>query len=371
MLLLVSTFPFLEVGNVAISRSLNFWSCRALYPGTGPEGLSGWAHALLSNQIHLAKSATLTLSPFIFHFSDLISTHFLVMTFLSIPVVVIISVVMSVSCFNLPSRLVFKNRYNVDRTEIIPIFRTIGGFHSKTLPKTLPKTTSTSTTTTVLRLTADAGADDVVDDSNDDVNDDIIDTSSNTPSTTTYTNAATTNAAATTAATPTTTNNSNNIEEDAINSFKALTTNQDNADKDANKDKDEYTFTPPPTPPPPPSLLLSLTSVESQGVSKESSKGVIKLPLLGSLPLDGSLLLAVPAAVIGVLGVLTALYVAINSADELGTALKSTNLSPAEKRKADVGRGDKVCRGLCYDQDEDLEQKAKRIKERGVLEIFF
>ena len=302
------------------------------------------------------------------------------MTFLSIPAVVIISVVMSVSCFNLPSRLVFKNRYNVDRTEIIPIFTPIGGFHSKTLPKTLPKTTSTTTTTTVLRLTADTGADDVVDDSNDDVNDDIIDTSSNTPSTTTNTAAATTNAAATTAATPTTTTNSNNIEEDAINSFKALTTNQDNADKGANKDatttnkpKEEYTFTPPPTPPPPPSLLLSLTSVESQDVSKSSSKVVkeFKLPLLGTLPLDGSLLLAVPAAVIGVLGVLTALYVAINSADELGSALKSTNLSPAEKRRADGKGGDKVCRGLCYDQDEDLEQKAKRIKERGVLEIFF
>ncbi|GMH54281.1 hypothetical protein TrRE_jg1295 [Triparma retinervis] len=153
-----------------------------------------------------------------------------------------------------------------------------------------------------------------------------------------------------------------NVEEEAIKSFRALI-NDNSGSITKVGGKEVYTYAPTPAPPPP-SALRSLTSPGP----KASGAREVKVPLLGTLPLDGGLLLVAPAAAIGVLGVLTGLYIAVNSRDDLATSLKSAELFPT---KTETTRGARKCRGLCYDQKEDLEQKAERIRERGALEIFF
>mmetsp|Transcript_23767 Transcript_23767/g.49529 ORF Transcript_23767/g.49529 Transcript_23767/m.49529 type:complete len:241 (-) Transcript_23767:46-768(-) len=160
-----------------------------------------------------------------------------------------------------------------------------------------------------------------------------------------------------------------NAEEEALKSFKNLI--KDNGGVVGKENgKETFTYTPPNTPPPLPSSLKSLTK------PGPPSSNELSLPLLGTIPVDGNLLLIIPAGVIGVLGLLTSLYIGLTSSDDISKALKEADLGLAPNVKNAGGRvkvkkDGKECRGLCYSQEEDLRNKQDRIEKYGSMSIFF
>eukprot|EP00518_Triparma_eleuthera_P016779 CAMPEP_0197560218 /NCGR_PEP_ID=MMETSP1320-20131121/22705_1 /TAXON_ID=91990 /ORGANISM="Bolidomonas sp., Strain RCC2347" /LENGTH=174 /DNA_ID=CAMNT_0043121743 /DNA_START=111 /DNA_END=632 /DNA_ORIENTATION=+ len=87
----------------------------------------------------------------------------------------------------------------------------------------------------------------------------------------------------------------------------------------------------------------------------------VKLPLLGTIEVDGSSLLVVPAAVIGVLGVLTSLFIGLTSTDSVERALEQ--LREDEKAARSTKKVErKDCRGLCGSQEDDLSRKLGKME---------
>lgn len=126
----------------------------------------------------------------------------------------------------------------------------------------------------------------------------------------------------------------------------------------------EVPSNPPPPPRPPPQrrrsldpLVASLT--RSDDPSAQSTK-TVKAPLFGEVPIDGSLVVLAPALVIGLVGFVMSIYVAINSQDAISDALSqvSNEINQAAVSKTNVVPADGSCRGLCSSQDQDLENLA-------------
>ena len=94
-------------------------------------------------------------------------------------------------------------------------------------------------------------------------------------------------------------------------------------------------------------------------------------PLLGTFDLDGSALVVVPAALIGVVGIVVGLYIAAVSTDEIGEALEQVRAQEAaarSQRSAENEQGNKnKCRGICFNQEEDLDNKIEKMN-RAELE---
>jgi hypothetical protein len=88
-----------------------------------------------------------------------------------------------------------------------------------------------------------------------------------------------------------------------------------------------------------------------QKASKFSSE---KVPLLGEIPADGSIVVLAPVAAIAVLGFIMSINIAINSGDAIVQQIDQvTNvLSTPPAKKAIVSEG---CRGLCSDQEQQLD----------------
>lgn len=101
-------------------------------------------------------------------------------------------------------------------------------------------------------------------------------------------------------------------------------------------------------PPPPPKQYDALISMATAGADQPSETK--NVPLLGEIPVDGSLVVLLPAAGIAILGFLLSFVVAFNARDEIVTSLESVNPPPPKEIIKDEG-----CRGLCSDQDEQLE----------------
>ena len=80
----------------------------------------------------------------------------------------------------------------------------------------------------------------------------------------------------------------------------------------------------------------------------------MQVPLWGELILDKSLFVLLPVAAFAVLGLLTSIYVAINSGDQFVQALSETT-SVQPPAAATTPTDPNVCRGLCSSQEQDLE----------------
>eukprot|EP00594_Rhizosolenia_setigera_P014670 CAMPEP_0178956976 /NCGR_PEP_ID=MMETSP0789-20121207/10614_1 /TAXON_ID=3005 /ORGANISM="Rhizosolenia setigera, Strain CCMP 1694" /LENGTH=220 /DNA_ID=CAMNT_0020639087 /DNA_START=39 /DNA_END=701 /DNA_ORIENTATION=+ len=102
-------------------------------------------------------------------------------------------------------------------------------------------------------------------------------------------------------------------------------------------------------PPPPPKQYDALIRMATAGADQQPSE-TKNVPLLGEIPVDGSLVVLLPAAGIAILGFLFSFVVAFNARDEIVTSLESVNPPPPKEIVKDEG-----CRGLCSDQDEQLE----------------
>lgn len=132
--------------------------------------------------------------------------------------------------------------------------------------------------------------------------------------------------------------------------------------RSSNDDSGETGYTPPPPPPPSPPpvpqkrldpLMASLTRMDP-----ETANGPTRnIPIFGEVPVDGSLVVLVPAAVIAFLGVILSIVVAVNSSDEIVNSLSNVvdDISQTASTKTNMVYDESVCRGLCSSQSDDLE----------------
>lgn len=100
-----------------------------------------------------------------------------------------------------------------------------------------------------------------------------------------------------------------------------------------------------------------VASVTRNDDPESSNARVVNAPLLGEIPLDGSIVVLVPAAVIAVVGLLMSVGVALNSQDAIVSSLNELSETAAATAvaKTNVVPEDGVCRGICSSQDDDLD----------------
>eukprot|EP00573_Skeletonema_grethae_P006814 CAMPEP_0201706466 /NCGR_PEP_ID=MMETSP0578-20130828/48904_1 /ASSEMBLY_ACC=CAM_ASM_000663 /TAXON_ID=267565 /ORGANISM="Skeletonema grethea, Strain CCMP 1804" /LENGTH=212 /DNA_ID=CAMNT_0048194917 /DNA_START=35 /DNA_END=673 /DNA_ORIENTATION=+ len=97
-------------------------------------------------------------------------------------------------------------------------------------------------------------------------------------------------------------------------------------------------------------LIASLTRIDEPTPSNVPMRSV---PLFGEVPADGNLALLVPAAGIAILGFIFSIVVAFNARDELVSELNKVELPKMEYKPTVVVEGQ--CRGLCSNQDDDVD----------------
>jgi hypothetical protein len=97
-------------------------------------------------------------------------------------------------------------------------------------------------------------------------------------------------------------------------------------------------------------LVEALTKTDE----KFANTPTTKVPLLGEIPKDGSILVLVPVAIIAVVGFIMSFQIAIQSKDLIASQLDELNTvlstPPAKKTKTFT-----ECRGLCSDQGDQLD----------------
>ena len=94
-----------------------------------------------------------------------------------------------------------------------------------------------------------------------------------------------------------------------------------------------------------------IASLASPGPPPKEGTETRNVPFLGEIPVDGSLVVLVPAAAIAVIGFIMSIVVGFNARDEMVRTLESVNPPPP---KAVVIDKDK-CRGICSSQESDLD----------------
>ena len=106
-------------------------------------------------------------------------------------------------------------------------------------------------------------------------------------------------------------------------------------------------------------LLASLTRMDEEMMNTPTTK----VPLLGEIPLDGSIVVLLPVALIAVVGFVMSINIAFNSKDIIVQKMDEANLSgkmyeinaamsnPPVKQSVEYDG----CRGLCNNQDEQLD----------------
>jgi hypothetical protein len=90
----------------------------------------------------------------------------------------------------------------------------------------------------------------------------------------------------------------------------------------------------------------------------ETARGPTRnIPIFGEVPVDGSLIVLVPAAVIGFLGFVLSIVVAVQSSDLIVDSLNSVadDLAQTAFENSNKVYDESVCRGLCSSQDQDLD----------------
>jgi hypothetical protein len=142
-----------------------------------------------------------------------------------------------------------------------------------------------------------------------------------------------------------------------IPSIALYATNSDNPEKDKESESTKPSSLPPPMANPVPQrtrmdpLVASLTRSDS---APDQDAPILKVPLLGEVTLDKTLFVLLPVVAFAVLGGLASIYVAAISGDAVSQAwdaYETAISSPAGSKLVDPN----VCRGLCSDQDRDLQ----------------
>lgn len=124
-----------------------------------------------------------------------------------------------------------------------------------------------------------------------------------------------------------------------------------------------------PTPAKDKSLDPLIASLTSPGTPPKEGTETKNIPLLGEIPVDGSLLVLVPAAGIAVIGFIMSIVVAFNSRDAFVDTL--TNINPPPPKTTVVT---KDCRGICSTQQDDLNDLRgfmEKISKRKVSDVSF
>jgi hypothetical protein len=100
-------------------------------------------------------------------------------------------------------------------------------------------------------------------------------------------------------------------------------------------------------------LMASLTRVDPSS-SEVPTKNI---PLLGEIPVDGSLALLIPAAGIAVIGFILSIAIAIQSRDEIVGLLSqvSEGITQSAISQSNQVYDDSICRGICGPQQQDFE----------------
>jgi len=97
------------------------------------------------------------------------------------------------------------------------------------------------------------------------------------------------------------------------------------------------------------SMAMSVPPPATAAKSNRDADG--NNPLIqGEVTMDGSVLVLAPAAVIAVVGFIMSVNIALNSQDEIVSALNSVEIKPRNEQSVPLG----VCRGLCSTQETDL-----------------
>jgi hypothetical protein len=97
-------------------------------------------------------------------------------------------------------------------------------------------------------------------------------------------------------------------------------------------------------------LVASLTRMDADMINTPTTK----VPLLGEIPLDGSIVVLIPVALIAIVGFIMSINIAMNSQDLISEKMDEINavLSAPPVKQTVVNEG---CRGLCSDQDQQLD----------------
>ncbi len=100
-------------------------------------------------------------------------------------------------------------------------------------------------------------------------------------------------------------------------------------------------------------LMATLTRMDPETVRGPTRN----VPLFGEVAVDGGLVVLVPAAVIAILGLLMSIVVAVNSSDQLVSALSSVadDIAQTATQKTNMVYDESVCRGICSSQETDLQ----------------
>ena len=96
-----------------------------------------------------------------------------------------------------------------------------------------------------------------------------------------------------------------------------------------------------------------ITSLTSPGPPGSEDTKVANIPLLGEVPIDGSILVLAPASTIAIIGFFYSFVVAFNAKDEFIDTLASIN--PPPPKETILKNDGTSCRGICSSQEEDLK----------------
>ena len=97
-------------------------------------------------------------------------------------------------------------------------------------------------------------------------------------------------------------------------------------------------------------LVASLTRMDEDMMNTPTTN----VPLIGEIPLDGSIVVLLPVALIAVVGFIMSINIAFNSKDAIVDKMNEVNAvlsTPPVKQNTD----NEGCRGLCSDQEEQLD----------------
>ena len=119
----------------------------------------------------------------------------------------------------------------------------------------------------------------------------------------------------------------------------------------------EQQIPPQTSPPVPPKRLDPLMASLTRTDPSTADVPTRNIPLLGEIPVDGSLALLIPAAGIAVIGLLLSVYIAVNSSDEIVGLLTqvSSDISNQASQQANQQYDPNVCRGICSGSNDGLK----------------
>jgi len=116
----------------------------------------------------------------------------------------------------------------------------------------------------------------------------------------------------------------------------------------------------PQPPPPPPPATRNLDPLMASLTRSDAPTGDVptrNIPLLGEVPMDGSMMLVVPTAVIGMLGIVVSIVVALNSGDAIAEAINQAGTDITQQASENVNKAydPSICRGLCAPSDGEVD----------------